>query len=89
MLVWKEDTSEKDSLEELMDCLCTAAPPSTSLTRIHCSALCTRLRHALHLQGVAVQLKAAASVQCISTEQLLALGADALVAVLGSGRGCI
>ena len=41
MLVWKEDTSEKDSLEELMDCLCTAPPPSTSLTRIHCSALCT------------------------------------------------
>ena len=52
-------------------------------------ALCTKLRHAPHLQGVAVQLKAAASVQCISTEQLLALGADALVAVLGSGRGCI
>ena len=97
MLVWKEDTSEKDSLEELMDCLCTAPPPSTSLTGIHCSALCTVncnmdalcTRHALHLQGVAVQLKAAASVQCISTEQLLALGADALVAVLGSGRGCI
>ena len=41
MLVWKEDTFEKDSLEELMDCLCTAPPPSTSLTRIHCSALCT------------------------------------------------